>query len=115
MASENQVVSLPKIVKGPGRIDLLEALFFNRESILMFDLDKKFDGQSQLFVKLLGMIPCGVEQAKVLIIDYFKDQPSAERGMKTRAVIVYDDHIRTGRFTQSNTVDELLKESWYTS
>lgn len=114
MASTNQTAPLPRIVKGPNRIDLLEALFFKRESILIFDLDKELNGQSQLFVKLLGMIPCRVEQSKVLIIEYFKDRHSAAHGTRTRAVIVYDDHNRTGRITQSNTVDELLKESWST-
>lgn len=119
MASETEVFSVPQITKGPSRMDLLEAMFFHREKVLTFDLDKRVRGfngnSSQLFAKLLGMIPTTMEQSSVLVLSYFEDYQASTRGENKRVVIVYDDHNRCGRFTWSDTLDELLDESWYTT
>jgi len=111
MASETKTVSAPRIIKGPPRMDLLEALFFDRKKVLTFDLNKRvgrFGGQTQLFATLFGIIPTDVPQSNVLILQYYESGRSP-----VRMVAVYDDHNRSGWFTWADTLDELLAESWY--
>lgn len=96
-----------KIVKGPPKIDLLEALFFHREKILGFDLANR----TQVFVDLLGAIPCThAPQCMILIVSYFAEAGCRE---KTKAVMVYDTHNRNGRFAYPKTIPKLLELSWY--
>jgi len=118
MASETQTITAPVIIKGPARIDLLEAMFFDRKKMLTFDVDRRleeFDGHYQVHTTLLGIVPTSVEQSKVLILDYYKNHAEAQQGKKRRLVIVYDDHSRTGWFTWSNTITEMLNEPWYSN
>jgi hypothetical protein len=105
----SKTVSAPRIIKGPSRMDLLEAMFFNRNKILTFDIDKRvrrFNGESQLFATLLGVIPSQVPQTSNLILRHNHNfQPC-------RVVAIYNDHDRSGWFTWADTLDEILDESW---
>ena len=118
MTSETKPAVIPKILRGPSRIELLEAMFFDRNKMLTFNLNmevERFNRNSQLFAKLLGIIPTSVEQAKVLILGYTSHYEAGKPREQFQFVVVYDDHLRTGRFTSAATVDELLSESWYTN
>ena len=116
MASENKINLPAKIMKGPSRMDLLEAMFFDREKILTFDLDKRvsiFSKTKQLSARLKGMIPTVFKQTNVLILSYDRNYPDPQRKEKGQLIVVYDDHSRLGRFTLAGLVNELLTQNPY--
>jgi hypothetical protein len=105
----SKTVSAPKIIKGPSCMDLMDAMFFNRNKVLMFNLDKRvrrFDGQSQLEATLLGMIPSQVPQTSNLVLRH------RHKNQSCRVVAIYNDHYRSGWFTWADTLDEILDENW---
>ena len=103
MASQMQVTDLSgrEVVKGPPKIDLLEAVFFDNSKTLQF---RFADGES-ILGKAVGYIPCVyTHQTAIVIVEHY-----TRRGHAEMAFIIYDHSNRIGRGLKSSIcISELL-------
>jgi hypothetical protein len=87
------------IVKGPSKMDLLEAAFFDISKSLQF----WFDDRDSILGRLVTYTPNAyTHQTALLIIEYH-----SERGCTDRLYIMYDHLHRNGR---TMTLERMLEE-----
>lgn len=96
-----------RIVKGPSKIDLLEALFFDQQKILIFDTDSESVGQIVCHLHGLVKLPSR-SQCFGLLISY-----NSPRNGSVGATMTYDWSLRDGFITATKEVIKLFELSPY--
>lgn len=94
-----------RIVKGPSKIDLLEAMFFDSKKILCFNTESV----GQIFCYLHGLVRLPDQpQFYGLLISY-----NPTKNSRVGATMTYDCHNREGFITRKNEVMELFNLTPY--
>ncbi len=90
-----------KVVKGPGKIELLQAAFFTPDLTLQF----WFNDQDSILGTMVGYFPhVGMHQMCIVVVEYHP-----ERGCIDKAVIRYDHHLRDGVCLDSSISIEAIR------
>ena len=90
---------MDKVINGPNKSDIMEALFLDRYKVLEFDLV----GKGKIYMKLKGIVPAKDKQQDLLIVSTRKIPSDQDR----HGFLLYNMVERSGTFVNPKTMAEL--------